>query len=46
MDDYFEYLDYVDPIVGYNGEYEIRFSDVYGLPKYQVSYEEYVATMV
>lgn len=43
---YLEYLNYIDPIIGYDEECEIHYFDIYGIPKYQMSYEEYVDTIV
>lgn len=37
-----EYDNYTDPIVGYDDEYEIHYSDVYGIPKHQISFAEWL----
>lgn len=45
---YLGYLNYTDPVIGYDEEeaYEIRYSDVYGFPEHQISYGEYITTIV
>lgn len=38
---YEEYLNYTDPIIGADEGLEICYSDVYGYPLHDVTFEEY-----
>lgn len=42
MKEFFEYLDYIDPLIGYDEGYEVYYSDVYGEPLHDVSYEDWL----
>lgn len=42
MNKYAEYAAYTDPVVGCDGDYEICYSDVYGKPLHDISYEDWL----